>query len=131
MAVVCCVAFAIGRWPERASSVALALNWIGCALGQDRRPHHHGQPVQLALDIVLTAFLLLLTAACNRTWLLWMSACVLLVVLTHLAVLLDLRFGQWTYITAYYVWSIGVLLSLGVGAMIEGRRPAVPLMRFT
>ena len=130
MLAVCVLAAVLGRWPERAAALALAVDWIGSALGQDRRPAHHSQPIELALDLVLAAVLLGLTVSCRRTWLLWMSACSLLLVFTHVAVLMDASLGQWSYLTAYYVWSVGLLLSLGVGVLVEGRRPAPPLIRF-
>ncbi len=123
MASVCAWALFRGRWPERVAAVAYALNWIGSALGENRSPHHHAQPVILALDVVLLSVLLLLTMSCRRTWLLWMSACALLAVLTDLMGSLDPHFGPWTVVTADYVWSLGALLALATGVAIEGRRP--------
>ena len=126
---ICVLAVLVGRWPERATALVLAIDWIGSAVGQDRRPTHHGQPVELALDLVLTGFLLVLTASCRRVWLLWMSACAVLLVFTHLAVLIDVRLNQWSYLTAYYIWSVGLLLSFGAGVLLEGRRPVRWLFR--
>ena len=129
MLAVCVLALVMGRWPEQTAAVALAVDWIGSAVGQDRRPAHHSQPIELALDLVLAAVLLGLTVSCRRKWLLWMSACAVLVVLTHVAVLMDVRLGQWSYLTAYYVWSVGLLVSLGSGVVFEGRKPAISLIR--
>ena len=120
---VCAWALLRGQWPERITAIAYAVDWLGSALGEDRRPHHHGQPVILALDVAFLVLLLLLTASCRRAWLLWMSACSLLVVLTHLTVLMDVSFGQWTYETAYYIWSLGALVAFTVGMALEGRKP--------
>ncbi len=117
-----------GRWPERATAVAYTIDWIGAAIWEDRRPHHHSQPVMAALDLALLMILLLLTVSCRRQWLLWMSACSLLVVLTHVAALFDASFGQWSYLTAYYVWSLGALLAFGIGVVTEGHRPVVSLV---
>ena len=129
MVSACLWALVRGKWPERVVAVAYAVNWMGSAVGEDRRPHHHGQPVILALDILFLILLLGLTASCRRGWLLWMSACSLLVVLTHITALMDVGFGQWSYQTAYYVWSLGALLAFGIGVAVEGGRPVVALIR--
>ncbi len=130
MAATCLWAFVRGKWPERAVAAAYALDWMGSAIGEDRRPHHHGQPVILALDILFLALLLAVTVSCRRGWLLWMSACSLLVVLTHVSALMDVGFGQWSYQTAYYVWSLGALLAFAIGVALEGDKPVVQLIRF-
>ena len=130
MVVTCVGALWIGRWPERVTAIAYAANWIGSALWEDRRPRHHGQPVWLAVDLALLLILLVLTVSCRRTWVLWMAACSLLVVLTHVMGSLEPRFGQWTYITAYYIWSVGALLSFSAGVVFEGRKPVRTLIRF-
>ncbi len=131
MAVVCALAILGSRWPERATGLAYALNWIGSAVGEDRRPWHHGQPVILSLDVAFLVFIVLLTVSCRRMWLLWMSACSLLVVLTHFTMLLDTSFRQWEYQTAYYIWSLGSLCAFAVGVMVEGRKPVQWLIRTT
>ena len=129
MAAVCLWAIVGARWPERATGIAYACNWIGSALGEDRRPWHHGQPVILGLDAAFLVFMLLLTLACRRTWLLWMAACSLLVVLTHMSMLMDTSLRQWEYQTAYYIWSMGSLIAFAAGVLIEGRRPVHWLIR--
>ena len=128
MVFVSALAVLRGRWPERATALAYAIDWIGSAVWQDRRPHHHGQPVMAGLDLTLLVVLLVLTASCRRQWLIWMSACSLLVVLTHFTALFDASFGQWSYLTAYYVWSLGALLAFGVGVVVEGHRPVIRLL---
>jgi hypothetical protein len=129
-ATVCLWALLRGRWPEQATAVMLILNWIGSAAGEDRSRGHHGQPIMAALDITFLVFSLGLTVSCRRTWTLWMSACALLGVLTHLAVLFDPNLGQWSYMTVYFVWSLGLVVSLAVGMAVEGRRPVHWLLRF-
>ena len=130
MASVCVWALVGGRWPERVTALAYGCNWVGSAVWQDRRPNHHGQPVAMVLDGAFLVLLLLLTVSCRRTWVLWMAACSLLVVFTNTLGALDPSFGQWTYVTAYYVWSLGALVSFAVGMAVEGRRPVVQLIRF-
>ena len=129
MALVCIGALLAGRWPERVTAVAYVFNWVGSALWQDRRPNHHAQPIAMALDGAFLVLLLLLTVSCRRTWVLWMAACSLLVMFTSALGALDPSFGQWTYVTAYYVWSLGALVSFAVGVAVEGRRPVVRLLK--
>ncbi len=129
MAAVCVWALFRGHWPERVTASAYAINWIGSALGEDRRPLHHGQPVIMALDLAFLAVLLLLTVSCRRTWLLWMAACSLLAALTDVLGALDPDFSQWSFLTAYYIWSLGALLAFAVGMAVEGRKPATLLLR--
>ena len=130
MVSVCLWAVVGGRWPERVTAVAYMFNWFGSALWQDRRPAHHGQPVATSLDVAFLVLLLILTVSCRRTWVLWMAACSLLVVLTDVMGAVEPRFGQWTYVTAYYVWSVGALLAFGAGVVFEGRNPVQKLIRF-
>ena len=130
MVSACAWAVLGGRWPERATAIAYLLNWFGTALSQDRRPRHHAQPAIIVLDAAFLVFLLLLTVSCRRTWVLWMAACSLLVVFTNALGALDPSFGQWTYITAYYVWSVGALLAFSAGVVLEGRSPVQWLIRF-
>ncbi|WP_174300449.1 hypothetical protein [Caulobacter sp. S45] len=130
MVLVCAWALLGGRWPERVTAVAYALNWVGSAIGENRSAAHHAQPILTALDGAFLVVLLLLTVSCRRTWVMWMAACSMLAVLTDVLTALDPDFGPWTFVTAYYVWSLGALLSLGVGMAIEGRRPVTLLIRF-
>ena len=116
-------AAASGRWPEKLAAAAVAVDWAGGVLFQDHRFHHHIQPVSFALDVGQATVMLALVVRCRRTWVLWAAAFCLLLVLTHLTVMLDASFGQWSYLTVSYVWSIGLLLSLGAGVGLEGRAP--------
>ena len=112
-----------GRWPERTAAIGLALDWSIDIAFQDHRLHHHTQEVGFAADTLLLLVLLGVVLTSRRTWVLWAAAIFLLTVLTHTAMLLDTRFGQWTYISALYVWDYGLIVTLAVGVAIEGRRP--------
>ena len=127
MASVCLAAMILGRWPERAGAGVVCVNWCASTLGQDHRWWHHGQPAIFALDAAMFAAFVLLAVACRRTWVLWAAACALLLNAIHAAVLLDPRIGQWSYMTALYVWEMGLVFTLAVGAFTEGRSPAGPL----
>lgn len=130
-AVVCVAAATWGRWPERVGALVTALNWLGTALLQDRRPNHHGQPGIFAADAVMLAVFVLLSLRCRRNWVLWAAACTLLLNFTDVCLLLDTRIRLWSYISSAYVWGLGVVVALGAGAAFEGRTPAplLPLFR--
>ncbi len=76
---------------------------------------------------MLAAFVWL-TLASRRTWVLWAAACCLLLNLTHIAVLLDVRIAQWSYVTAVYVWGLSVIACVAAGVGFEGKRPAGPVL---
>ena len=124
MTAVAVWALASGRWPERIAGAGVALDWAGSILFQDHRPNHHGQPITFGLDVCMFVMLVALVFKSRRTWVLWGAACALLIILTHVTMMLDTRFTQWSFLTASYVWSLGVVASLGAGTAFEGRRPA-------
>ena len=129
MAAICVAAMILGRWPERWGAVVIALDWLASALGEDRRWRHHGQPVTFASDLIMLATFVGLTLGCRRTWVLWAAASALLMDATHVAALLDPAIGQWSYITAVYVWEFTLLAALAVGTILEGRRtPGPPVL---
>lgn len=127
-AVVCLTAAIWGRWPERIGALVTALNWVGSAILEDRRWNHHGQPGIFAVDALMLAAFVVISLRCNRTWILWASACALLLNFTDVCLLLDARIQLWSYISASNVWGAGVLLTLAVGVALEGRKPATLLV---
>jgi hypothetical protein len=120
-------AIGAGRWPERLAAASFGGGWIASVLFQDHRLHHHLQDVSFAMDVELLAATLFAVLLSRRTWVLWGGACALLMVLTHVAMALDARFGQWTYLTAAYVWSFGFMGALACGVFVEGRSPVPPV----
>ena len=113
-----------GRWPERVAALTIGVDWAGTVLFQDHHAHHHLQPVWFILDALQAAALLILVVTCRRTWVLWAAAFAIMLVLTHVTVLLDVDISQWSYLTASYIWGLGVFAALGVGVALEGRTPA-------
>lgn len=113
-----------GRAAERVAATAIALDWAGSILFQDHRLGHHGQPATFALDLAMTGVLLAIVLKSRRTWVLWAAACSVLLVLTHITLMIDTSFAQWTFLTASYVWSLGVVAALagGMGLEREARR---------
>jgi hypothetical protein len=128
-AAICLAAAIWGRRPERLGGLVVAVNWVGSALLQDRRWNHHGQPAVFAADAAMLVAFLLIAMRWRRSWVLWAAACALLLNFTDLSLLLDTRIQLWSYVSASYVWGLGVALALAAGVAFEGRRPAPVLMR--
>jgi hypothetical protein len=130
-AAAAALAVLTGRWPEQIVGLAFATDWLAGLVFQDHRLHHHIQAATFAGDVALLAVTLAAVIGSRRSWVLWAGAFCLLLVLTHVVMLLDVRFGQWTYLTAIYVWNFGLIATLIAGALLEGRLPApAPPLRF-
>ncbi len=107
-----------GGW-ERATAAVLVLTWIGTALA----PFEPTQPpwVAIGLDGATALFLLYLALYSKRRWAVWATAFQFLLMANHLAFVRFLELEQWAYVTAYYVWGDGVLLSLIAGVLWPAR----------
>jgi uncharacterized membrane protein len=68
-------------------------------------------------------FLLLLygVVSSGRRWLIAAAGFQFLVLATHYAFASNLQLEQWGYISAYYVWNIGVIGSLMIGSLTRRR----------
>ena len=117
------LAASIGRAPERIAAAVIGIDWACGVLFQDHRPFHHLQPVSFALDAVQAVFLGFIAVSWKRTWTLWAAAFALLLVLTHVTVLLDRSFTQWSYLTVSYLWSFGLLIAMALGVQFERQTP--------
>jgi hypothetical protein len=121
MLAVCALALLVGRRLERGLAVATIAAWFLSAAVQspDRAA------VQWGIFTVDIVYLLLLVALCTferRVWILFMTAFQLLVVLTHVAFILDGTLMQWGFFSAYYLWSDAQLAAFAVGVAQAGWR---------
>lgn len=110
-----------GGW-ERGVGGALILAWIGSALA----PFDGVNPPWIAIAIDTTVFLILMYAALysGRQWTLAAAAFQFLVLATHFVFARDARLEQWAYVSAYYVWNLGLMLSLAAGVIWRGKTAA-------
>ena len=119
MLAICALALLIGRRLERWLAVATVAAWFISAAVQipDRAS------VQWGIFTVDIVYLLILIALCTverRVWILFMTAFQLLVVLTHVAFIIDLTLMQWSFFSAYYLWSDAELAAFAVGVAQAG-----------
>jgi hypothetical protein len=119
MLAVCALALLIGRRLERWLAVATVAAWfISAAVQTSDRVG-----VQWGIFTVDIVYLLILVALCTferRVWILFMTAFQLLVVLTHVAFMIDRTLMQWSFFSTYYLWSDAELVAFAVGVAQAG-----------
>ena len=119
MLAICAVALAVGRRFERLLAVATIAAWFLSAAVQT--PDRVG--VQWGIFTVDLIYLLLLASFAafeRRLWILFMTAFQLLVVLTHVAFMVDRTLMQWSFFSTYYLWSDAQLAAFAVGVAQAG-----------
>jgi hypothetical protein len=119
MVAICLLALLVGRRLERALGAATIVAWFLSAAVQS--PDIVG--VQWGIFAVDIVYLLILIGLCTverRVWILFMTAFQLLVVLTHVAFLIDATLMQWSFFSAYYLWSDLQLVAFAVGVVQAG-----------
>ena len=119
MLAICGLALLVGRRLERWLAVITVAAWFLSAAVQspDRAT------VQWAIFTVDIVYLLILIALCTferRVWILFMTAFQLLVVLTHVAFIIDRTLMQWSFFSACYLWSDAELVAFAVGVVQAG-----------
>jgi hypothetical protein len=114
MLAICALALLVGRRLERWLAVATVAAWfISAAVQTSDRVG-----VQWGIFTVDIVYLLILVALCTferRVWILFMTAFQLLVVLTHVAFMIDRTLMQWSFFSTYYLWSDAELVAFAVG----------------
>ncbi|WP_313575906.1 hypothetical protein [Brevundimonas sp.] len=107
-----------GSW-ERAVAFAIIAGGVISAVA----PFDHRSPPWFAIGADAGVFLLILygVVSSGRRWLVAAAGFQFLVLATHYAFVSNLRLEQWAYISAYYVWSIGVIGSLIFGSLARRR----------
>ncbi|ASD26586.1 Uncharacterised protein [Brevundimonas diminuta] len=107
-----------GPW-ERAVAIAIIVAGVISAVA----PFDHRSPPWFAIGADAGVFLLLLygVVSSGRRWLIAAAGFQFLVLATHYAFASNLQLEQWGYISAYYVWNIGVIGSLMIGSLTRRR----------
>ena len=114
MLVVCGGAFIRGGLEEKLTAVSMLINVSVTHVLRD----YSWPQVQLAGFAVDVLSLVLLLAIALRTYKFWPLAAAafqLLMVLTHIAKMIDPGLGQWSYMTAIVIWTYLLMIALGVG----------------
>lgn len=120
LVLVCLAAVWRGGVHERIAAGLLVLAWIGRnAIDWDGRSIPW---LVIAIDAGLALVFLYVAIFTRRTWALFAAGFVVLLLATHTAFAMNLQLEQWSYITAYYIWSIALIISLASGCLWSSQR---------
>lgn len=114
----CLYALWRGRMPERLTAIALMFAWIATQVVNSRNPlmPEYGM---LAVDLILLVVLVGLALLSGRRWLMAASACHLLTVGDHVAMMLDMSILSYAYRTVMVIWGYAVILAMVLGTWLE------------
>lgn len=116
MILVGIFAFMKGDEPERVTMGAYLLAWMAALLIQDDGGlHSNWQPGVLALDILMLSVFGGVAWKTRRSWPLWAAALQLVVVMSHVVIMFDMRPGMSAFYTIVNLASYGILLAIGLG----------------
>ena len=111
---------AAARW---AGAVCLA-GWLGSILVYRANPYNAALGV-LAVDVAALIGFVWISIRMRRIWTVLLSACMAIMVASHVAAMIDLRLTVVTLITGLAMWSYGVLACIAFGTWAgwrQGRR---------
>lgn len=114
MFVVCSGAFIRGGVEERLTAGSILINVTATVVMRDQS----WPQLQLAgfvIDVLSLVLLLTIALRTHKFWPLPAAAFQVLMVLTHVAKVIDPDLGQWSYMTAIVIWTYLLLIALGVG----------------
>jgi len=112
---VCGFAFLKGDEPERIVAGVFVLGWFAALLGQGATHLYTVGWIVFLIDVAALVVLGAMIWKSRKTWLIWASACQLLIVTGHLMMNIDLRPSAASYIVVLNLAGYGVLLALGIG----------------
>lgn len=108
---------------ERRVALAVAVAWVASTFA-DTPEAGAVQWRILLIDTLLAAWLLFEAVTSARLWTVFAFLAQLMIVMTHVAAMLQPTILVWGFYTAYYVWSYAVLLALCVGTLTARRAAA-------
>ena len=116
MVLVGIFAFTKGDEPERLAMGAYLLGWMaGMLIQSDSGQGVSWQPGLFALDVVMLLVLGGLAWKFRRTWPIWAASLQLVIVMSHIVALFDLRGGLMSFYTVVNLAGYGVLIAIGIG----------------
>jgi len=109
-------AFAKGDAPERNSMGVYLLGWLaGILVQDDGQLYKNFQWSMFLLDCAMAGTFAFLIWQSRRAWLTWALAIQLLVVMSHIVYLFDVRPPVAAFYTVLNLASYGILLTIGIG----------------
>ena len=113
--LVCAFAFMKGDETERFAAGAYVLGWFASMLLQTDGELYEVQWGVFGVDLVMLVVLGALVWKSKKSWPVWAAACDLLIVMSHIVLMVDIRPPMVAFITVVNLAGYGVLLSLAVG----------------
>lgn len=113
--LVAAFAFWKGEEPEKIAAGAYGLGWFASMLVQDDGNLYGIQWSMLAVDMVMLGVLGALVWKARRGWTVWATAMQLLVVMSHILTLVDVRPSASSFYFVINLAGYGVLLSIAIG----------------
>ena len=116
MVLVGIFAFTKGDEPERLAMGAYLLGWmVGLLLQDDQGLYSNWQPGMFALDVVMLLVLGGLAWKFHRNWPIWAASLQLIIVMSHLVILFDMRTGIMSFYTIVNLAGYGILIAIALG----------------
>ncbi|WP_426052020.1 hypothetical protein [Brevundimonas sp. SL161] len=116
MVLVGIFAFTKGDEPERLAMGAYLLGWMaGLLLQDDQGLYSNWQPGMFALDVVMLLVLGGLAWKFHRNWPIWAASLQLIIVMSHLVILFDMRTGIMSFYTIVNLAGYGILIAIALG----------------
>ena len=113
--LVCAFAFLKGDETERLGAGAYILSWFASLLLQRDGELYDVQWGVFAVDTAMLVVLGGLMWKSRKSWLVWAAACNLLIVMSHVVLMIDVRPPMAAFVTAVNLAGYGILISLAVG----------------
>lgn len=107
----------MGGWPERAAAIAMVTAWFATAVLLTQIQLWGLETEVMIVDVALFLVILAIALKSDRWWPLWAAGFLGLIVLVHLAVILDRRIWGRAYFVASNIFSYLTLLALLIGSL--------------
>ena len=114
------IAVALGGWAERVASAAMVAAWFATAVLLSGIRASGLESEVMIVDLALFVVVLGVALRSDRWWPLWAAAFLGLILLVHIAVILDPRIWGRAYFVASNIFSYLTMLAMSLGAL--GRR---------
>lgn len=113
--LICTFAFLKGDEVERIAAGAYILSWFASMLLQTDGELREVQWGVFAVDTAMLFVFGALVWKSRKTWPIWATACTLLIVMSHIVLMVDVRPSMAAFLTVVNLAAYGVLISIGVG----------------
>lgn len=113
--LVCAFAFMKGDDTERFAAGAYVLGWFASLLLQRDGELYEVQWGVFVVDLAMLVVLGALVWKSKKAWPVWAAACGLLIVMSHIVLMVDIRPPMVAFITVVNLAGYGILVSLAVG----------------